>query len=49
MSIIISSISSFKINNFYNKTGKDKKNLKWNIKIMPSSPSIYSNKRIKIY
>ena len=46
MSIINSSISSSRKNNFYNKNEKDKKGLKGNIKIMPSSSSMYSNKSI---
>ena len=46
MSIINSSIGSSRKNNFYNKNEKDKKGLKGNIKIMPSSPSMYSNKSI---
>ena len=46
MSIINSSLSSSRKNNFYNKNEKDKKGLKGNIKIMPSSSSMYSNKSI---
>ena len=46
MSIINSSISSSRKNNFYNKNEKDKKGLKGNIKIMPSSSSMYTNKSI---
>ena len=46
MSIINSSIGSSRKNNFYNKNEKDKKGLKGNIKITPSSSSMYSNKNI---